>query len=170
MGIVNSLMAMDKVYQILRDLSIEFKEFTHPPVFTVEQAEEHWKDIDATHCKNLFFRDKKGRRHFLVVLRSDRQLDIRALGEQIGAGRLSFGSVQRLDKYLGLTPGSVSPFGLINDNKNEVEVYIDEDLKSAEKVGFHPNDNSITIVISSVDFRRYLEWVGNDFRFIALNS
>jgi len=157
-----------EVYDVLRELSIEFEEFKHPPVFTVNQAEEHWKDIDATHCKNLFFRDKKGRRHFLVVMRSDKQLDIKRLGEQIGAGKLSFGSEQRLEKYLGLTPGSVSPFGLINNTENNVEVCIDEDLKSVERVGFHPNDNSITIVISVEDFIRYLDWTSNQFTFIGI--
>ena len=161
-------MKKDDVYKVINDLSIEFEEYNHPPVYTVEQAEEHWKDIDATHCKNLFFRDKKGRRHFLVVMRSDKQLDIRALGEQIGAGRLSFGSEQRLEKYLGLTPGSVSPFGLINDKEDQVEVYIDEDLSSASKVGFHPNDNQITIVISKEDFRKYLIWTGNKIEFISI--
>jgi len=161
-------MNSEEVYEVLKGLSIEFEEFKHPPVFTVEQAEEHWEDIEATHCKNLFFRDKKGRRHFLVILRHDRKLDIKELESRIGAGRISFASEQRLNDQLGLTPGSVSPFGLINNSDNSVEVFIDDELKTADRVGFHPNDNSITITISAEDFGRYLEWTGNPFQFIKV--
>ena len=161
-------MIEDKVYKVLDDLSIRFLEFRHPPVYTVEEAEVHWKDINATHCKNLFFRDKKGRRHFLVVLRHDMQLDIRKLGEYIGAGRLSFASEERLKKYLGLTPGSVSPFGLINDSKHEVEAIIDSSLEIVERVAFHPNNNEITITMTSRDFKKYLEWSGNKYSYIEM--
>lgn len=161
-------MNKSKVYSVLNELSIEFEEYNHPAVYTVEQAEEHWKNIEATHCKNLFFRDKKGRRHFLIILRHDKQLDIKGLENRIGAGRISFASEQRLSDHMGLTPGSVSPFGLINNTENDVEVYIDDELKLADKVGFHPNDNSITITISAEDFVNYLKWTGNPFQFIEV--
>lgn len=163
-------MNADDVYQVLRDLKISYEKHDHPPVFTVAEAEEHWKDIDATHCKNLFFRDKKGRQHYLVVLRSDKQLDIKSLSRSIGRGRLSFASEERLMKWLGLTPGSVSPFGLINDASSHVKVFIDSDLKQASKLGFHPNDNKVTLAISRSDFEKYLEWSANEFEYLDVND
>jgi len=155
----------ENVYQVLKDLEIEFMEFRHPPVFTVEDAEIHWKNIEATHCKNLFLRDKKGRNHFLVVLPHNQQFDIRQFGENTSTGRLSFASEQRLDTYLGLRAGSVSPFGLINDQENHVKVYISNDLKAAETLGFHPNVNTITITLTFLDFEKYLKWVGNSYQY-----
>jgi Ala-tRNA(Pro) deacylase len=161
-------MKADDVYRVLQQLDIPYEKFDHPPVFTVAEATEHWKEIDATHCKNLFFRDKKGRQHYLVVLPSDKQLDVKSLSRSLGRGRLSFGSEERLMKWLGLTPGSVSPFGLINDPENHVKVFIDSDLQQASKLGFHPNDNRVTLVIKRTDFEKYLEWTGNEYQFFDI--
>ncbi len=161
-------MNTEKVYRVLKDLNIPYEKYDHPPVFTVAEAEEHWKEIDATHCKNLFFRDKKGRQHYLVVLPSDKQLDVKSLSRSIDRGRLSFGSEERLMKWLGLTPGSVSPFGLINDPENHLQVFIDCDLQQASKLGFHPNDNRVTLVITGSLFIRYLDWTGNAYTFFDL--
>ncbi len=102
----------------LRELGIEYTRHEHPPVATVEEAEAHWAGIDATHCKNLFLRNQKGNRHYLVVLTASKRADLRAVADQIGDGKLSFASPERLMTHLGLTPGSVSPFGLINDREH----------------------------------------------------
>jgi hypothetical protein len=104
------------VVERLRDLGIAFERHEHPPVATVEQAAEHWAGIDAAHCKNLFLRNQKGDRHYLLILEHSKKADLRAVANQIGDGKLSFGSPERLLKHLGLTPGSVSPFGLIHDS------------------------------------------------------
>src|SRR5437899_1177747 len=113
----------------LEALGITYTRHEHPPVATVEEARRHWAGIEATHCKNLFLRNQKGTRHYLVILEHSRTADLRKVADQIGDGKLSFGSPERLMKYLGLTPGSVSPFGLINDRRHVVEVVVDRDLR-----------------------------------------
>jgi Ala-tRNA(Pro) deacylase len=162
----------EKVYSFLKNLNIEYELYEHLPIFTVEEGEIYWSNIDATHCKNLFFRDKKGKQHYLVVLRSDKQLDIKQLNSNLAGDneRLSFASPERLMKYLQLTPGSVSPFGLINDEQNHVVLFIDEDLKYAEKLSFHPNINTLTVVVSQAGFQCFLANIGNRFQYISIEN
>ena len=152
----------------LAELGIVCERYEHPPVATVDDAREHWAAIDAVHCKNLFLRNPKGDRHYLVVLLDSKRADLRRIAEQIGDGRLSFGSPERLMRKLGVTPGSVSPFGLINDTERDVRVVIDEDLKHADRLTFHPNINTLTYVISGADFRRFLDACGNPVRYLSI--
>jgi Ala-tRNA(Pro) deacylase len=158
----------EKVCEVLKDLEISFEIHHHPPVFTVEEAEKHWEDVKGTHCKNLFVRNKKGNRHYLVVMESEKRADLKELNRQLGDDRLSFASPERMKRYLGLEPGAVSPFGLINDNKKEVQVILDKDLKNAGWVSFHPNVNTATLTLSFSDFEKYLEWCGNPLRLLPL--
>jgi Ala-tRNA(Pro) deacylase len=129
---------------------------------------EVWKDIDSTHCKNLFFRNHKGNRHYLVILESNHTLDIRDLEQRLKQGKISFASQKRLSKYLGVTAGSVSPFGLINDPENHVHVFLDQQLLNSTKISFHPNVNTASVVIDFRDFRRYLDYTGNTYEFLEL--
>jgi Ala-tRNA(Pro) deacylase len=156
------------VYTRLTALGITFTRHEHPPVATVEEAEPHWADIDAMHCKNLFLRNQKGNRHYLVILRHSKRADLRAIAEQIGDGKLSFASPERLMAQLGLTPGSVSPFGLIHNRDHAVRVVIDRDLKSADRVSFHPNINTVTLTIARSDFERFLAECGNPVRYVTV--
>jgi Ala-tRNA(Pro) deacylase len=149
------------VYAHLDSLGITYERHEHPPVYTVEQALEHWAGIDAVHCKNLFLRNKKGDRHVLVVAAHATPVDIAALAERLGESRLSFASPERLAAYLGLTPGAVSPFGLINDCSKNVVVLLDGTLRTAGRVGFHPNVNTATVVLTFADFERFLAARGN---------
>jgi Ala-tRNA(Pro) deacylase len=142
-------------------LRIAYERHEHPPVATVEAAEKYWSGIEATHCKNLFLRNQKGNRHYLVILEHQKKADLRRVADQIGDGKLSFGSPERLMMHLGLTPGSVSPFGLIHDATHTVRVVLDRDLKSADRLSFHPNINTVTFVVSAADFTRFLESCGN---------
>ena len=157
-----------RVYDVLTQLAIPYQRFEHPPVATVEEAEQYWASVDATHCKNLFLRNKKGDRHYLVVLRSDRQADLRSLVKTIGDDRLSFGSPERLMTHLGLTPGSVSPFGLINDRDHRVRPILDASLRQAQFLAFHPNVNTATLRLSREDFERFLAWSGHPVRWVEL--
>lgn len=157
---------MADVEQYLRALDIAFVRHEHPPVATVAEAEAHWKDIDALHAKNLFLRNQKGTRHFLAVLAFTRRADLAALGDLFGEKKLGFASPERLLAHLGLTPGSVSPFGLINDPGHRVELAIDAAIRDAEHVAFHPNVNTATLVLSGSDFKRYLAAVGHEVRWI----
>src|SRR5437660_9653287 len=129
-------------------LGIAYTRHEHPPVATVDAAVEHWAGIDATHCKNLFLRNQKGNRHYLVVLEHSKRADLRAVADQIGDGKLSFASPERLMTHLALTPGSVSPFGLIHDREHAVRVVLDRDLKGPARLSFHPNINTVTSTIA----------------------
>ena len=149
-------------------LGIAYTRHDHPPVATVEEAVRHWADIPATHCKNLFLRNQKGDRHYLVIVEHAKRVDLRRLAEQIGDGKLSFASPERLKTYLGLTPGSVSPFGLINDSSRAVRVVIEGDLKAATRLSFHPNINTVTLTIAGADFTRFLEACGNIAQYVSV--
>ncbi len=157
-----------RLYNLLDDLGIEYEYHEHPPGPTVEEALKYWKDIDSAHCKNIFFRNHKGNRHYLVISDHRYPLDIHDLEKRLKQGKLSFASPKRLMKYLGLTPGSVSLFGLINDTEKHVYLYIDENLLKAERISFHPNINTASLVIKKEDMIRFLEWSGNGYEFIRL--
>ena len=159
---------IDKVLGYLNEKGYEYSWYTHPEAPTIEIARQHWKQDGSKHCKNLFFRNHKGNRHYLVVLDCERDLDIHDLEKRLHQGKLSFASPQRMDKYLGLQPGSVSPFGLINDTENHVHLFMDKNLKEEKSLSFHPNDNHATVVIEANEFMRYLESVGNSYEFIEL--
>ena len=152
----------------LGELGIPFSRHEHPAVATVDEARRHWADIDATHCKNLFLRNQKGNRHYLVVLIASKTADLRAVADQIGDGKLSFASPERLMAHLGLTPGSVSPFGLINDSAHAVRVVLDRDLKAASRLSFHPNINTVTLTVAAADFARFLEACGNPVQHVTV--
>ncbi len=160
--------AEQEVYEALAALGIAWERFPHPPVFTVEEAERYWADIQATHCKNLFLRNAKGTRHYLVVLGHDKKADLRAIGARLGEDRLSFASPDRLKRYLQLTPGAVSPFGLVHESAKDVIVVLDAALPAAERLGFHPNVNTATITLAAADFLRFLEARGNIVRRVAI--
>lgn len=157
-----------KLYKILEELNIKFDYYEHPPAPTIEIAMLYWKNMEAAHCKNLFFRNHKGNRHYLVVLDCSRILDIHDLEKKLNQGKISFASKQRMEKYLGIKPGSVSPFGIINDNEHHVHTFFDISLKKTEKICFHPNINTASIVLNFNDFLKFMDWTGNTFEFIEL--
>jgi Ala-tRNA(Pro) deacylase len=156
------------VFDRLKALGVAYDLYEHPAVFTAEEAATHWKDIPGTPVKNLFLRNKKGDRHYLVILGLEKQADLRQLVRVIGDDRLSFGSPERLMKYLGVTPGSVSPLGLIHDTSRAVRVIVDSDLRSAERLIFHPNDNTASVTLGGADFARFLEQQGNSVKWVKL--
>jgi Ala-tRNA(Pro) deacylase len=156
------------VYETLSRLNIPFDYHEHPPVPTVEEAAKYWAGIEAAHCKNLFFRNHKGNRHYLVVFDHRQSLNIRDLELRLKQGKLSFASPERMRRYLGLEPGSVSPFGLIHDVQNHVHLFMDKNLEKAHHISFHPNLNTASLVIALPHFTRYLEDVGNSYEFIEL--
>jgi Ala-tRNA(Pro) deacylase len=156
------------VYQRLEALGIAYARHAHPPIATAEAGEEHWADIDAAHCKNLFMRNQKGTRHYLLIVEFRKRANLRAVSDQIGDGKLSFASPERLMKHLGVTPGSVSPFGLMYDADRAVRVAIDRGLKAADRISFHPNINTATVVISFDDFQRFLRACGNAVQYIEV--
>jgi Ala-tRNA(Pro) deacylase len=157
-----------QVRDALAALGIPFDRYEHPPVATAIEADEHWAGIEAAHCKNLFLRNQKGSRHYLVIVKHPKHADLRAVADQIGDGKLSFASPERLMTHLGVTPGSVSPFGLINDASREVRVFLDRDLKDAHRISFHPNINTVTVVLAFADFERFLAARGNPVKYVTV--
>lgn len=149
------------LYQLLDSLQIPYEYIEHPPVPTVEEAMKYWSGIESGHCKNIFFRNHKGDRHYLVILYYDSKLNIRELEQKLHQGKLSFASDRRLMQYLGLTPGSVSPFGLINDITRHVHLFIDKTLMNHERLSFHPNTNTASLIIPREGLFRFLEHTGN---------
>jgi Ala-tRNA(Pro) deacylase len=159
---------MEKVYSTLDRMGIVYTAHEHPPIFTGEQAAQHWKDVSGVGIKNLFLRNKKGDRHYLVILAVDKQADLRQLVKVIGDDRLSFGSPDRLMSHLGVTPGSVSVFGLLHEGSHAVQVIVDDGLRSAERLIFHPNDNRASVSISFHDFERFLASRPNTVKWLRL--
>ncbi len=159
----------DKVFEYLQQAGIGYECHEQPPVPTVEDAKRYWAELPGVqHCKNLFFRNHKGNRHYLVIFDWNRNLAIRDLEQRLRQGRLSFASEERMMKYLGLSPGSVSLFGLINDTENHVHLFLDKNLENADRLSFHPNDNTASLVITAEGFRRFLDRCGNNYEFIDL--
>ena len=158
--------ARKRVFDKLNQLDIAYEVFEHPPLDTIEIALEYWKEIDSMHCKNLFFRNHKGNRHYLVIIKDTTPFSIRSLEQKLKQGKLTFGSEKRLLKYLGVKPGSVSPFGLINDKEHHVHVFLDQQLREAKNISFHPNDNTASVVIEYKDLIKLLETLGNTYEFI----
>lgn len=157
-----------KVYEVLESLNIEYTRIEHPPVLTVDDALKYWSELEGSQCKNLFLRNQKGKTHYLVVMQESKRADMSKLVSQIGDGKLSFASEKRLEKYLGLQTGAVSPFGLINDEEHVVEVIIDKDLKKSKRINFHPNVNTATIGLSYTDFEKFLKAQTNNIEYINI--
>lgn len=156
------------VYAALDALGIAYDRHEHPAVFNADDASRYWDPIGGTQCKNLFLRNKKGDRHYLVILEISKRADLKDLVKVVGDDRLSFGSPERLMAELGLTPGSVSPFGLLNDADGSVRVLIDQDLRGAERLIFHPNINTASVVLSWADLEKFLATRSNRVSVVAV--
>jgi Ala-tRNA(Pro) deacylase len=159
-----------QVYQYLEKLDISFIAYHHEASPTVEHISSLDEWIRGRHCKNLFLKNSKGDQLYMLIASYDKNVNLRAVARLIGSTRLSFAEPERMRSYLGLEPGSVSPFGLINDVAHHVEVLLDADLQTYEWINFHPNVSTATISIAYADFKCYLNACGNKWQTIALDS
>lgn len=157
------------LFRRLEDLGLEFSTLAHPPVFTVEESRAVRGPLPGSHAKNLFLRNKKGRMWLLSCLES-RTLNLKALGKRLGAGHLSFGSPRRLMDNLGVIPGAVTPFGVINDPEGRVQVVLDQAMLERGPLNFHPLDNGMTTTLSVDDFLRFLEAEGHPPEVVDLDA
>ncbi len=157
----------DDLFRRFDELGISTRTFEHPPLRTVEDGRLHWREIPGRHCKNLYLRDAK-KRNWLVVAPFDRELDLKRLAAGIGAGRLSFGRPERLMQYLGVEPGAVTPFALINDSEARVTVVLDQALLALSPLNFHPLVNTRTTAISPEDLLVFLRAGGHEPRILPL--
>ena len=151
---------MPEVFTLLDSLNVSYDTYDHPPVFTTEEANKHRPNVDFWENKNLFLRNRKGDKHYLVTIEATKRLDLKKLGEELGE-KVGFASPERLKKHLNLLPGSVSPFGLLNDSEHEVVFILDSDALAHENIGVHPNTNTQTIIMKTTDFRHAVESFGN---------
>lgn len=156
------------VYSILNLLKIKYTRYEHKPIYTVNEAKNLDILISGKKCKNLFLRNAKGDVHYIVILEENKKIDLKLLAKQIESTRLSFASEESLYKYLKLAPGSVTPFGIVNDINREVIILIDRDLVNEGLVNFHPNVNTATIGISYMDFEKFIEWHKNKFYYVDI--
>jgi Ala-tRNA(Pro) deacylase len=150
------MLSPQQLFTRLDKLGLGHRTVEHAPVFTVEQAKEHRGVLPGHHIKNLFLRNKK-EAMWLVVALEDRAIDLKRLGEVLGAGRLSFGSPDRLRRHLGVEPGSVTPFSVINDPDHQVTLVLDRGLVEGGPINAHPLVNTMTTAISLADLRRFFE-------------
>jgi Ala-tRNA(Pro) deacylase len=151
----------------LAELGIETTVVEHPPVFTVEDAKALRGDIPGGHCKNLFLKDKKDR-IWLVVCLEEADLDLKRLPPRIGSARLSFGRPDLLSQVLGVEPGSVTPFALINDVERRANVILDADMMRHELLNYHPLVNSATMSICSSDLMKFIRACGHEPKVVDL--
>jgi Ala-tRNA(Pro) deacylase len=144
----------------LTDLGIGHRTVEHPAVFTVEEARRHTAHLPGGHCKSLFLKDRKGGLWLLVCL-DHRRIDMGRLAKAIDSPRLSFGQAELLQEVLGVGPGSVTPFALINDRDRRVQPLLDEAMLARDRLNFHPLTNRATTTIAAADLPRFLEACGH---------
>jgi Ala-tRNA(Pro) deacylase len=149
-----------QLFAHLEGLGIRTRTVQHPPVFTVEEAKALRGTLPGAHIKNLFLRNKKGEM-WLVVAEEERAIDLKSLGEKLGAGRLSFGSPERLMTYLGVLPGAVTPFALVNDRHGQVRVAVDKAVLAQNPVNCHPLTNDMTTAIAPDDLLAFMAASGH---------
>ncbi|MBH67889.1 MAG: DNA-binding protein [Rhodospirillaceae bacterium] len=166
--VVEGKASPDDVFETLNKLNILYKTHEHPALFTVEESKALRGNLPGGHCKNLFLRGKKNDM-WLLVCREDLKVDLKLLGVTLGGARLSFGSSDRLMRYLGVCPGSVSPFALINDTQQMVKVVLDSGLMKFSLLNFHPLTNEQTTSIAPNDLIRYIEACGHKAEILDLN-
>jgi Ala-tRNA(Pro) deacylase len=151
----------DDLFAWLDCLGIEHSTVTHPPFFTVEEGRPWHHKIPGLHCKNLFIKDRKGG-IWLVVMPADKRADLGRVEKALAAPRFSFAQPDVLQEVLELTPGSVTPFGLINDKQRRVRVILDQDMLDSAWVNFHPLHNAASTTLRSADLVRFVRALGYD--------
>lgn len=163
---------MDMIRKAVTDAldswNISYEITEHPTVYTIEEMDALGITLKGDVVKNLFLRDSKGKRHFLVVLDKDKRADLKALQEQLGCSKLSFASEERLEKHLGLSKGSVTPLGILNDAQNAVELVFDRDLIGRQRLGVHPNENTATLWISFDSLKKVSEALHHSIQYVSL--
>jgi len=152
----NPLFYAHNLLDFMANLHISFQLYNHIPVFTVAEANDVSLKIPGTHTRNLFLRDKH-ENMFLITLRHDTLLDLKKLSDLLGVGRFSFGSPERLWTYLGVKPGSVTPFAILNDSERQVKLVLEEEMMNSPLVNFHPLDNSMTIGLAPSELMTILK-------------
>lgn len=152
----------ERLLEFLNSNQLEYRKAEHPAVFTCEEAARWVPDeLGGARTKNLFLRDRPGKRHFLVAVPPSKSVDLKALAQVIPCSKLSLGSPERLQRCLGVTPGSVTLMALLNDSEHQVELLLDRDLAEADSIRCHPLVNTATLVIEQQTLREFLKLTGH---------
>ena len=152
----------NEIYELFGQRGIKYEKKEHAAVFTMADMDAEGLNEKGNICKNLFLRDAKGKKHFLVSTPEERSIDMKQLAERLGTSKLSFASAERLEKYLMLRQGSVSPLGILNDEGRTVVFVADEALAALPSIGIHPNDNTATVWLGFDDLKKLIEEHGNE--------
>ena len=160
----------ERVYDLLERLDVPFERVDHDAVGTIEGCAEIEKLLDIEICKNLFLRNSKGDQYYLLMLPGGKHLVTKDLAKKIGSTRLSFGTPEKMEEYLDITPGSVSVLGLRNDHENNIQLLVDNDIKKWEYFGCHPCINTSSLKIKTADlFSKILPAVGHEPVFVDID-
>lgn len=159
----------NELLAFLDRLGVEAKTHDHPPLHTVEESRSLRGAIPGGHTKNLFLKDRKGR-VFLLVALEDAEIDLKSLPALIGCGRLSFANAVLMQALLGVSPGAVTPFGLVNDTGRRIEVLLDEEMMACPLLNFHPLRNDATTTIASADLLRFIAACGHEPRIVRASA
>ncbi len=157
------------LFDLFDRLKIQTSTVEHVPVFTVGEARLVHHQISGGHCKNLFCKDEKGALWLIVAL-EDARIDLKAAKDRIGSKRLTFAQSELLSEILGVEPGSVTPFGLINDTQIKTNVILDDAMMKLDKLNFHPLKNNATTTISSLDLVSFIKATGHNPRIVAVSE
>lgn len=155
----------EQLYKALDDLGIQYEKFEHQAFLTCAESGTYYDAHDmGVNCRNAFMQNRRGKKHYLVVMCADKQIDIPRLAEFLGEHRkMGFASEERLQKYLGLTPGSVTPFGILHEGADGIPVVVDKEIFDHEYVHFHPLRNTASLKITTEDFKKFLTQYACDF-------
>lgn len=159
----------EDLFNILETLGISYELHHHEAVFTVAESDKIDAQIKGVHCRNLFLRDKK-KKNYLLTLQNATEVDMKKLPDIIDSARLSFGSADRLWQYLGVRPGSVCPFSIMNDKDNQVKILLDKSMMEADIVNYHPLLNTMTVSLKPCDLIKFIESTGHEVHIVDLTE
>jgi len=157
-----------RVYDVLNKMNIPYEVVEHPPALTTEEADSYIVGKEGVRTKTLFLTNKKKTAYYLVIMDDAKRLDMEHLAELLNEKRMSFCSPERLMNKMGLHPGVVSIFGLLNNDEHDIKVYLDQEMLSEKKISFHPNDNTKTMFISTEDMYRFLTTIDYQYSIVEL--
>ena len=161
-------MGYDKVKEYLNSIGIEFKIVEHEPAYTTEEADKYIEGHDGVRTKTMFICNKKKTNYYMIIMDDSKRLDINKFKEIVSEKQMKMASEEALKEKLGIEPGMVSPFGLLNNDEKDVKIYMDKEIITEEIMTFHPNDDTKTLFITTKDLFKYFENIGYELNIIEL--
>lgn len=161
-------MGYDKVKEYLNTIGIQFKIVEHEPAYTTEEADKYIEGHDGVRTKTMFICNKKKTNYYMIIMDDSKRLDMNKFKEIVSEKQMKMASEEALKEKLGIKPGMVSPFGLLNNDEKDVKIYMDKEIIKEEIMTFHPNDNTKTLFITTKDLFKYFENIGYELNIIEL--